>query len=251
MAEREFHIFSYCFNYTGKPTDFTENSKSVGFTLRDSTEGNALFPNTLDSQTWKILQRLAGIPQLREFYLAGGSATALQLGHRISRDLDFFTTESFSIHDLLQKLSTIQKPQVRQEEPGTLTVIMGDIPMSFFEYNAKLLKSPISFESIRIASLLDISLMKLVTIGQRGARRDFVDLYYIIQSEKWLLESLLNQIPEKYPQIDFPSYHFIRALGFFDDAEEDPPLQMLDEDYKWEKIVSFFKAASKALIKNL
>ncbi|MFW9914510.1 MAG: nucleotidyl transferase AbiEii/AbiGii toxin family protein [Candidatus Thorarchaeota archaeon] len=210
-----------------------------------------MFPNTLDSQTWKILQKIDEMPLLKEFYLAGGSATALQLGHRISRDIDFFTAKSFSIHELLQKLSTIEKPQVRQEEPGTLTVIMGDIPMSFFEYKAKLLKSPISFKSVRIASLLDIALMKLVSIAQRGARRDFVDLYYILQNEKWLLKSLLTQIPEKYPQIDFPSYHFIRALGFFDDAERDPPLQMLDEEYRWEKIVSFFKEESKSLIKNL
>lgn len=251
MAEKELHFFRYCFNYPNKPTDFTENGKSMGIIARDSAEGNALFPNALDSQTWKIVQKLVEIPLLREFYLAGGSATALQLGHRISRDLDFFTPESFSILELLENLSKIQKPQVRQEEPGTLTVIMGDIPMSFFEYKAKLLKSPISFESVRIASLLDIALMKLVTIGQRGARRDFVDLYYIMQNEKWPFKSLLARIPEKYPQIDFPSYHFIRALGFFEDAEKDPPLLMLDEEYSWDTIVFFFKEASKSLIKNL
>ncbi len=219
--------------------------------IRDSAEGNSLFPNTIDSQTWKILQKLAEMPQLREFYLAGGSATALQLGHRISGDLDFFTPESFSVRDLLQELSTIQKPQVRQEEPGTLTVIVENIPISFFEYETKLLKPPVSFESIRIASLLDIALMKIITIGQRGARRDFVDLYYILQNEKWPLKGLLARIPEKYPQIDFPSYLFIRALGFFDDAEKDPPLQMLDEDYRWDKIAFYFKKASKSLIKNL
>lgn len=210
-----------------------------------------MFQNAIDKNTWKILRKLVEIPLLSDFYLAGGSAAAFQLGHRISKDLDFFIPKSFSNYELLQHLSQIQKPQVRQEEQGTLTIILETIPVSFFEYHAKLLSPPVLWESVRLASLLDVALMKIVAIGQRGARRDFVDLYYIIRNKKWSLDDLLTRIPEKYPHIDFPSYHITKALGFFDDAEKEPPLQMLDETYRWDIIPAFFQETAKNLAKKL
>ncbi|MFQ5979278.1 MAG: nucleotidyl transferase AbiEii/AbiGii toxin family protein [Candidatus Heimdallarchaeota archaeon] len=210
-----------------------------------------MFKSALDENTWKILRQLVEIPFLSDFYLAGGSAAALQLGHRISKDLDFFIATSFSNRELLQHLSQIHKPQVRQEEQGTLTVILETIPMSFFEYHTNLLNPPVLWESIRLASLLDVALMKIVAIGQRGSRRDFVDLYYIIRNKKWSLDDLLARIPEKYPHIDFPLYHFTKSLSFFDDAEEEPPLRMLDKTYRWDVIPAFFKETAKNLAKNI
>ena len=101
--------------------------------------------------------------------------------------------------------------------------------MDFFTYPYALLEVPGNLEGVRIASLLDNSLMKIIAISHHGKMRDFVDLYFLCQ-EKFTLIDLLKSIPRKYPNVTYPSYLLLRSLVYFTDAEEDVPLRVLQEN---------------------
>ena len=95
-----------------------------------------MFYDILDTQRKNILPKLSQLK--KEFYLGGGTALALQLGHRDSIDFDFFTSESFDTNVLFNFLADIfseQKIQKTQEEKNTLTIILDEyVKLSFFTY---------------------------------------------------------------------------------------------------------------------
>jgi len=209
-----------------------------------------MFLHTLPANARHILKQLGQEPLVRPFYLAGGSAAALHLGHRISVDLDFFTTQDhYKAEPLIQRLQTIGHLQVRQQSRGSLVGRLDDIRISFFIYPYPLLAAPADLYGIQIAHLLDIALMKLVAIGQRGKRRDFVDLYFICQ-RGYALDELLRQAPEKYQAVSYPSYHLLRALAYFADAEQDEPPQML-VPFNWTETRRFFEDKVQQLMRQL
>jgi len=121
--------------------------------------------------------------------------------------------------------------------------------VSYFTYPYPLLEETLSLAKVRVASLLDIALMKLIAIGQRGTKRDFVDLYFICQSG-WQLADLLQQIPQKYRTVSYPSYHLLRALAYFEDAERDVSPQMLVE-WDWAAVKEFFEGEVRVLVDRL
>ena len=119
------------------------------------------------------------------FYLAGGTALALQIGHRDSIDFDFFTEQSIDTQKLFETLRNIFQGHSLtkiQEEVNTLSIIIDEhIKMSFFTYSYPLLKDPINEEHLRVAEMEDIACMKLSTITGRATNKDYIDLYYIMQ----------------------------------------------------------------------
>jgi len=208
-----------------------------------------MFFKTLPASAQRLFTQLAHEPAVERFYLAGGSAAAFHLGHRISIDLDFFTPVDFETNVLLTRLQTIGTLKVQQQSAGTLVGLLAKTQISFFYYGYPLLKTADIYRGIRIASLLDIALMKITAISQRGRRRDFVDLYFICQSG-YSLANLLRQIPAKFSSLEYPSYHLLRALVYFDDAENDPRLKML-APYNWRDIKHFFESEVSDLMRKL
>src|SRR5262245_46333205 len=101
-----------------------------------------MFPAILTEAQQSALGLLSRLSEVRRFYLAGGTALALHLGHRRSRDFDFFARREFAPQDLLSHLRTAGEVQVLQEARGTLTVTIGEIPTSFFPYDYPLLRPP-------------------------------------------------------------------------------------------------------------
>jgi len=207
-----------------------------------------MFFKTLPAPAQRIFTRLGRDPFIQTFYLAGGSAVALQLGHRVSADLDFFSPSGYDPVTLLSHLEKLGQVTVQQQGEGTWVGLLGGTRISFFHYGYPLLEPPTSYRGLRIASLLDISLMKITAISQRGRKRDFVDLYFICQKERFELDDLLKRIPEKYTPLSYPSYHLLRALVYFDDAERDPPLKMLTR-YNWNRIKAFFEKQVRELMR--
>jgi predicted nucleotidyltransferase component of viral defense system len=197
-----------------------------------------------------LLKKVTELPQIPEFYLAGGSAAALYLGHRVSVDLDFFTErESYQSEPLIQSIQRVGNLKIQQQSRGTLVGLLDNVQISFFTYPYALLEVPGSLEGIRIASLLDISLMKIIAISQRGKMRDFVDLFFLCQ-EKFTLIDLLNFIPRKYPAITYASYQLLRSLVYFTDAEEDvPPRPLID--WEWNEIKEFFRNEVKVIMQQM
>ncbi len=210
-----------------------------------------MFLQTLPHHVQSLLKRLGQLSAIAPFYLAGGSAVALHLGHRLSMDLDFFTPqEEYEVEPLIQALQEVGHLIIRQERPGTtLNATLEDTHISFFIYPYPLLETLHQLWGIQVAGLLDLALMKLAAIGQRGRKRDFIDLYQICKAE-YTLDDLLRHMPEKFPRITYSSYHLLRALAYFDDAESDPMPQML-VPLEWEEVKRFFEGEVRRLMKAM
>ena len=107
--------------------------------------------------------------------MSGGTALALQLGHRTSLDFDFDSNEKFDSQQLFVDAETVSRTE------NTLQVVINEISVSIFYYPYKLIDNLVNFESIQLAGLCDIAAMKIVAIIQRARQRDFVDMYYLIK----------------------------------------------------------------------
>lgn len=176
---------------------------------------------------------------LKGFYLAGETSCAIQLGHRISFDLDFFREAQFHADELSQHLA-LEGIILTAEEvsPGTVKGQLAGTVVSFFHYPYPLLGALIEWEGILLADLIDIALMKITAIASRGAKKDFVDLYYILQHLG--PRSVFSRFSEKYPLERLDPYHYMRSLTYFEDAETEPDPRML-VPWSWEDTKSYFK----------
>ncbi len=171
------------------------------------------------------------------FYLGGGTAVALQLGHRRSVDLDWFTEDP--LIDGLALASRLQDrgaPVVVQlTRPGTLHARLLGVRITCLEYRYALLGERVPWPefSCQLASLDDLACMKLSAIAQRGAKRDFVDLYALAVRHRPLPE-LLEAYRRKYDIADLA--HVLYGLSYFDDADrERMPTLLWDLDWRTVK----------------
>ncbi len=145
-----------------------------------------MFYHILDKNRLQIISKFKNFK--KDFYLAGGTALALQIGHRDSIDFDFFTEKDIDQKKLFAEIKQIfKKSKILkvQEEKNTLTVILDEkIKLSFFTYKYKLIKKLIQTESLNLASIEDIACMKLAAITSRAVNKDYIDLYFILQNIK-------------------------------------------------------------------
>lgn len=171
---------------------------------------------------------------LSEFYLAGGTAAALQLGHRLSIDLDFFSINSFEAEVLRSRLedSGIKLLEI-ETASKTLHCSIEQTKVSFFHYPYPLIDKQKSFEDVSIAALLDIALMKITAIASRGSKKDFIDLFFLLQN--LTLAKVFGEFGNKFPVAKLDPYHYIKSLTYFDDADKDPMPRML-VPCKWEEV---------------
>jgi len=211
-----------------------------------------LFWNTLDRPRKILLTRLAANIPVSASYLTGGTALALILGHRKSIDFDWFTPNEFEPGILLRDLSVLGKVKVAETKKGTFHGFIDGIRVTWLMYPNPLLNPLINVKDVlglQLASLTDIAVMKWATVSQRGARKDFIDLYYICQYG-YNLEDILNLLPKKYPKTDINYYHMIKSLSFFDDAErETMPVMM--EKIEWPLVKEYFLGIQKNLLKRI
>lgn len=207
-----------------------------------------MFQKGLSQSTRQNLAILAKIPDISSFYLAGGTAIALNLGHRLSFDLDFFTQKAFSGSGLARKIQEYGNFSLEQVLEDTLLGKLNGEKVSFFLYQYPLLKPRKSWKKIYIASLSDLAAMKIEAIGGRGRKRDFIDLYFI--SRKISIRSTLYLYDKKYKALASNLPHLIKSLGYFEDAEEDEMPQML-EQISWEGIKEFFTKEVKKISQEL
>jgi hypothetical protein len=169
-----------------------------------------------------ILQLLAPFVREQGFYLGGGTALALYLGHRLSRDFDWFTNQP--IKDPLKLRQNLQDRGVPfhlyQIDRGTLQGAVSGVRISFFEYRYPLLKKLLVLPEtgIRIASLPDLAAMKLSAIAQRGSKKDFIDIYALGLSH-FPLKKIVSFYRKKFSIQDIG--HVLYALTYFDDADKE------------------------------
>lgn len=195
-----------------------------------------MFTNILETKTRSVFKSLSKIDIIKNFYLAGGTALALQLGHRESIDLDFFCLSNFSNQELKEELNKIGKVKIISEDIGTLYIILDKVKVSFLDYPYKLIFKKQNFENINLANWQDIGCMKLSAISNRGSKKDFIDLYFILQ--KISLKKLLKLFAKKYKKIDYSQQHILKSLVFFNDADKEPIPKMINK-------ISWFEIKNK------
>ncbi len=181
------------------------------------------------------------------FYLAGGTALALRLGHRRSVDLDFFSqiddvTRATRL-EILHALAPLGA-EALEDVDGNLLLEVRGVYVGFFGYSYALLAATESVAGVAVAGMVDIGLMKLDALISRGARKDFYDLYWIARQIP--LDELLALGRNKYPYARDFEWQAVESLVFFDNADRDVPPALLVET-PWEEVKAFFRAEAHRL----
>ena len=191
------------------------------------------------------LALLKASAEVGKFYLAGGTALAIHLGHRYSEDFDFFTEQKFVPENLLGNLQQFGNCQEVTQSPGTLFLQSESIRCSFILYKYPLLDKPVSYSwGFGLASVREIGAMKIMAIGGRGRRRDFVDLYFI--AHQLGIEKVWQDFQTKYAGSGYEPYHFMSALTYFQDAELDNMPKMISK-LDWKEVKEFFETEIKKI----
>ncbi len=200
-----------------------------------------MYWNIFDKDRYDLLKKISERVSIDDYYMIGGTALSLQLGLRESYDFDFCVKSQFNNEILLSELKNIGNVEVLQNQKGTCDVLLNGVQVSFFYYTNKVIKEFVRAEEmpkLKIASVLDIAVMKIVAIGGRGAKKDFFDLYNIIEKCNITIDELVEGLIQKCG--DNVNYvNIIMGLSYFEDAE-DEILPDTFVNYDWQKIKKFF-----------
>ena len=200
---------------------------------------------TIDSETLELLKRLLAIPFFSNLYLAGGTSLALQIGHRKSIDLDLFgtiETDEISIARSLNSLGTIQL--IKSTSNIKIYTVNG-IKVDIVNYHYPWIQPAYEEDQLRLAGKKDIAAMKLAAITGRGSRKDFIDIYFLLQ--EFNLHEMLSFYKEKFN--DGSSFLVLKSLTYFDDAEIDPqPYMLIKTD--WGQIKKSIVTSLDVFFKN-
>ena len=185
-----------------------------------------------------------------KWYLAGGTALALQMGHRKSIDLDFFTRQKTFDEKKLEKiLNNHGKWVTTSLSGGTLYGELVNAKISFISYPFfKPAKPMMRHGTILLLTPQDIAVMKIIAISQRGKKRDFFDLYWICKNVQPLYDNILK-VHKQY-SIRQNLTHILKSLVYFEDAESDPEPEIFFKA-SWREVKEFFKKEIPIITKKL
>jgi len=196
-----------------------------------------VFEHVVGQPIREILPKLSWISD--SFYLGGGTGLALQIGHRKSEDLDFFSDQSFDENRLVRDLSGIK---VIQQYRGTVHGVLNGVRLSFLHYPVPLMNATHQWKGIKIASLPDLVAEKFKTVSQRGAKKDFCDLFAVFKSGI-SIEQGCHYLKKRFESSGIQFYSVLKGLTYFEDAESDPDPIWFQPEYSidWEDIKTFFR----------
>ncbi len=189
---------------------------------------------TVREDTFTLLKQLFALEILADFNLAGGTALALQIGHRTSTDLDFFGKSSINLDWLKTEIRAKYDFKIEVNSQNILIGFINGIKVDFVKYKYDLLEPIIIEDDIRLLSIVDIACMKLAAITGRGKKRDFYDLYFILK--QCSLDELLEFYRIKY--YDSSLQLVLKSLTYFADAETDEDPNLF-ENLSWSDVKSY------------
>lgn len=207
-----------------------------------------MFWSILDDHRRSVLERVVRTSLVEGCYLAGGTALALLLGHRESVDFDWFSPNPFSPQEITNSLQHMGELEVSMEREGTFHGFLDGVQVTWLYYPRPLLRPVIAANepNFKLASLEDIGVMKLVSVSQRGAKKDFIDLYELERNGVRLSE-LLRLIEAKFSPSKINYYHIVKSLLYFEDAEREPMPVMLTH-IDWNEVKRFFVSRQAELL---
>ncbi|MCC8045436.1 MAG: nucleotidyl transferase AbiEii/AbiGii toxin family protein [Clostridiales bacterium] len=212
-----------------------------------------MYLKILDERRIHILREISEKIDVGVYYMAGGTALALQLGLRKSVDFDFFVPHKFHAELLLDQLKSLNYPlETINVYDGTCDVLLDGVQVSFFYYPQKMLRPYVEekgWKRLRMAGPEDIAVMKAAAIGARGAKKDFFDLYQILHLTNFGIKDLVDGLFVKFG--DKHDFSYIgMGLNYFEDAEtENLPETYLK--YNWEEIKKYFSEIQEPFFKEL
>lgn len=191
-----------------------------------------MFKETLSPQAFQLLKRICENDNFKNFHLVGGTSLALQLGHRKSKDLDFFSPNKFE-GVLTKELTRYGKTKVITATTNTIETEINNTRVFFMFFGYPLYKEIKKKNGIRMADPIDIGLMKLMCLTSRQTKKDIIDLYFIDQ-EIIALEKLLEIIDKHIPKESFNKYSAAREL-LNPDKLNNQPMPELIKEVQWKE----------------
>jgi predicted nucleotidyltransferase component of viral defense system len=193
---------------------------------------------TVEPDTIRILKELMEVEGLQEFYLVGGTALALYYGHRLSVDLDLFSTTKFENESIIKALEKNIKGFAYRNSNNPIGVFgfIDNVKVDLVNYyHHKMIAEPIVEDGIRLYNLKDILAMKIAAILKRGVKKDFWDIAELLQH--FTVQDCIDCYTRKFPTqqliISIPN-----AMTYFIDAEEsEEPVSLKGQT--WEGIKKF------------
>jgi hypothetical protein len=189
---------------------------------------------------------LALAPASRQgFYLAGGTGLCLRLAHRRSVDINLFRDAEFDPAAVLEELQAegLQPTNVRTKA-NTLWFDVNGVPTSLMAFPYPRVASSSPALGVQVASLADIAAMKVEAIASRGARKDFIDLYFVC-NDGLTLAGAVSSFERRFASAHPDLAHRLKALVYFEDAEREPEPLLL-RPVPWAVVRGFFGSEVRA-----
>jgi predicted nucleotidyltransferase component of viral defense system len=193
---------------------------------------------TILPDTLELLKRLSAQPEMQGMRLVGGTSLALQYGHRQSVDLDFFGQLTVSQDDILSMMERMGSYRLRNRTNSILQLIVDGVMVDIVDYSRyPWIDDPVCHEGVSLASPKDIAAMKINAIEGRGSRKDFIDIYLLLQH--YSMDDLLAFYSQKYP--NYSIFRALLSLTYFDDAESEAmPIMFIPDT--WDDIKAHISA---------
>ena len=154
----------------------------------------------------------------REYYLVGGTAIALYLGHRRSIDFDLFKFASLNRKKNLEKVQSSGFPSiVTWNVTDQMNLVVNEVKVTFFQYPFQIKADNVFDNIIRLPELLDLTAMKAYALGRRSKWKDYVDLYFLLK-ENFSFEEISQRAVEIYGDL-FSDKLFRTQLSYFEDVD--------------------------------
>lgn len=187
---------------------------------------------TISSNTLELLKKLQSIPCLAGVRLVGGTSLALQIGHRVSIDLDLFGQIMVSPDELIECVKDVSSDVVVLKRSENINIFTIDgVKVDIVNYKYQWLSESLVEDGIRLAKKEDIAAMKVNAIIGRGTKKDFIDMAFLLK--EYSLSDILRFYFTKYPEASI--FLASKSLAYYDDAESDPMPHMFAED-TWEQM---------------
>lgn len=201
---------------------------------------------TIHPGTLGLLKKIQSLEMFADTRLVGGTALALQIGHRKSIDLDLFGPIDASLEEISGELSSFANVKPLSSSKAMRFLIVDDVKVDIVNYPYKWIDEPAGEGGIILAGIKDIAAMKLSAITNRGTKKDFIDLFFLLKL--FSFDELLAFYLQKYS--DAQLFTVLKSLTYFEDAEDDP-MPMMTKPIMWQEIkTAVSQTVSQFLVQN-
>lgn len=183
-----------------------------------------------------------------DFYLAGGTAMALQIGHRVSIDFDFFSFEPIK-KTLLKKVEEVFKGsdfKILENSSRELTLLIDSVKYTFLHYPFLVLDDFVKTDELKLMSVKEILSTKAYSVGRRGAIKDYIDIYFGLKENYSDLSKIIEMSNKKYGDA-FNSRLFLEQIIYMDDLDFEDVVMTDHKLPSKEEMTVFFENAIKAM----